>query len=229
MKKVISLFFITVLIFSCADHNIEKGNLIVKGKVKGLRLGTLLLKQMIKDSLVSLDSIKVDGNENFEFHTNIDEPQMILLELPEVKDGKILFFATPGDTVQIYTYVENFGINPTVKGGINQNKLNEFNEMMKKFSNKELDLFKAKFDAQKSYLFEEADSIGRKLNRLEKKRKLYTLNFIFQNKDKAVAPYIALTEFSNNPEVVDTIYKTLLPEQQNSLYGKELKKLLHHE
>ncbi len=229
MKRIILLSLVTILMFSCAQNNRKQGNLIVKGQVKGLRLGTLLIKQMIKDSLVSIDSIKVDGNEHFEFHTRIDQPQMMLLELPEVKDGKILFFAAPHDTIQIFTYVESFGIDPKVKGGINQAKRNEYNAMIKKFNNKELDLFKARFEAQKSQLLQEADSIGKKLENLKKKRKLYTLNFIFQNKDKAIAPYLAMMEFYDNVKAIDTIYKSLTPEQQKSIYGKELKKILQNE
>ncbi len=226
MKKFIIVLLLSISIFSCSKNPGTDQNLIVKGQVKGLRLGTLLIKQMIKDSLVSIDSIKVDGDENFVFRTHIDEPQVMLLELPEVKDGRILFFAAPHDTIQIFTYVESFGINPRVKGGINQTKRNEYTKMIKQFNDKELDLFKAKFDAQKNHLLKEADSLGKRLKNLKKKRKLYSLNFIFQNKNQAIAPYVAMMEFYDNPKAIDTIYKSLPDEQKNSIYGKELKKIL---
>ncbi len=226
MKYFLSLFFVSILLFSCATNNSKKGNLTVKGQVKGLRLGTLLIKQMVKDSLVSMDSIKVDGEEHFEFKTHIDEPQMMLLELPEVKDGRILFFAAPNDTIQVFTYVESFGINPKVKGGINQQKLNEFNKMIRQFNNKEMDLFKAKFDAAQQHLLTEADSLGKKLERLQHKRKLYVLNFIFQNKEQAIAPYVAMMNFYDNKKALDTIYKVLPENLQNSLYGNEIQKII---
>ena len=225
MKKIIGILIIFTIIFSCNKNNSDK-NLIIKGQVKGLQLGNLLIKQMIQDSLVSIDSIRVDGNENFEFHTHINEAQMMLLELPEVKDGKLLFFAEPNDTVKIFTYVESFGINPIIKGGMNQTKLNEYNQMIKKFNNKDLDLFQQQFEARKEHFIEEADSIAEKLKSMKKKRKLYTLNFIFQNKNKSVAPYIAMMEFYNNPKVLDTIYKVLPENIKASLYGKEIKKLI---
>ena len=226
MKQSLFIVLLIFSIFSCSTSGKKNGNLIVKGQVKGLRLGTLLIKQMIKDSLVSVDSIKVDGEEHFEFHTNIDEPQMMLLELPEVKDGRILFFAAPKDTIKIFTYVESFGIDPRVKGGVNQQKLNEFNHMMKQFSNKEMDLFKAQFDASKMHLLSEADSLKKALSRLQQKRRLYTLNFVFQNKDKAIAPYVAMMNFYDNPKALDTIYKILPGDLKTSMYGKEIKKIL---
>ncbi len=224
-KKISIVLVIVSLFIACSSHN-KKGNLLVKGTVKGLRLGTLQIKQLQNDSLVSIDSIKVDGNEKFEFHTNIDQPQVMLLELPEVKDGRILFFAAPQDTIRIFAYVESFGINPIIKGGVNQTKLNEFNKMMKQFSNKEMDLFKAKFDATKQHLLDEADSLDKKLNNLKRKRQLYALNFIFRNKDQAIAPYIAMMQFYDNKKALDTIYKTLPDEIKQINYAKKIKKIL---
>jgi len=226
MKHFLSIFLLSLVLFSCSNNSSKEGNLTVKGQVKGLRLGTLLIKQMVKDSLVSIDSIKVDGEEHFEFKTHIDEPQMMLLELPEVKDGRILFFAAPNDTIQIFTYVESFGINPKVKGGINQEKLNTFNKMIQQFNNKEMDLFKAKFDASQQHLLTEADSLGKQLERLQRKRQLYVLNFVFQNKEQAIAPYEAMMNFYDNPKALDTIYKVLPENMQNSLYGKEIQKII---
>ena len=225
IKKIILLWF-GILAFSACHNSKNTGNLLVEGTVKGLRLGTLQIKQLQKDSLVVVDSVKVDGDEKFAFHTTIDEPQVMVLVLPEVKDGRIMFFAAPNDTIHIFTFVESFGLNPIVKGGINQTEKNAYDKMIKQFNNKEMDLFKAKFEAGKQHLLQEADSLGKKLDNLQRKRKLYTLNFIFRNKDKAIAPYIAMMEFYNNPKALDTIYKTLPENIKQSVYAKQIKKIL---
>ena len=227
-KQIIILLSLIIGLQACNPSDNHKGNLTVKGTVKGLRLGTLLLKQIKKDSLQAIDSIKVDGQEKFEFHTNIDEAQMMILQLPEVKNGNIKFFASPKDTIRIFTYVESFGFNNKISGGENQTALNSYNDMINKFNNKELDLFKAKFDAAKIGLQQEADSLGKAMDRLKRKRFLYTLNFIMNNKDKAVSPYVALQELSNNPKALDTVFKSLTTKQQDSKYGKEIKKVLFH-
>ncbi len=227
LKKILIIIIALASFAACSTKN-ENGNLVIKGTVKGLRLGTLHVKQFQNDSLVSIDSLMVDGNEHFEFHTQIDEPQIMALELPQVNNGRLLFFAAPNDTINIFAYVESFGIDPIVKGGVNQNRKNEFDQMMRQFSNKEMDLFKAKFDAAKQHMLKEADSLGQKLENLKIKRQLYTLNFIFRNKDYAIAPYVALNQFYNNKKALDTIYKTLTPAVQQSGYGKQLKKLLQN-
>ena len=228
MKKIFVILFSIVLISACSHPKHKEGNLIVKGKIKGLKLGTLLFKKLKNDTLVAIDSIKVDGNEQFEFVTNIKEPQMMLLELPEIKDGSIVFFAAPNDTVKIFTFLETFGINPQIQAGENQEKRNEYQEMIKKFNEKNIDLFKAKFEATKIHLTSKADSLEGVLQRLKKKRVFYTLNFVFTNKNKAIAPYVAMMEFYNNQKALDTIYKILPEVQKNSIYGKEIKKLLQN-
>ncbi len=226
MLKKLIVILIFILSFITCQNQKQTGNLLIKGTVKGLRLGSLQIKKLQNDSLVTLDSIKVDGNENFEFHTTIDEPQLMVLELPEVKDGRILFFADINDTIRIFTYVESFGLTPIVKGGVNQIEKNAYDKMIKQFNDKEMDLFKAKFEAAKQHLSQKADSLGTKLEKLQYKRKLYTLNFIFRNKDKAIAPYIAMMEFYDNPKALDTIYKILPETIRQSIYAKEIKKIL---
>jgi len=222
-----SIVFIAILLFfATCNSKHQTGNLRVEGTVKGLRLGTLQLKHLVNDSLVNLDSIKVDGEEHFTFQTHIDEPQVLVLELPQVKDGRISFFAAPNDTIHIFTYVESFGISPNIKGGANQTAKNEFDKMIKQFNNKEMDLFKARFEASKQHLLQEADSLGKSLNSLQRKKKLYMLNFIFRHKDKAIAPYIALMEFYNNPKILDTVYKSLPEDISKNYYAKQINKIL---
>ena len=226
MKRTIIVLVGLLLFTSCNNKPTKKGNLIIKGQVKGLRLGNLIIKKIVKDSLIPIDSIKVDGNEKFKFISNIDQAQILLLQLPEIKDGRITFFASPNDTIQIFTFLESFGISPKIKGGNNQLKRNEYQQMIKKFNEKELDLFKEKFDATKLHQVAKADSLSNAINRFRRKRVLYALNFVFTNKNKAIAPYVAMMEFYNNPKALDTIYKILPKNLQQSIYGKEIKKLL---
>jgi len=223
-QKLLLPVVVVFLIFSCSNNE-KKSNLIVKGTVKGLRLGTLKIKQLQKDSLIAIDSIKIDGQEHFKFQTNIEQPQVMVLELPEVKDGRISFFAAPGDTVNIFTYVESFGINPIIKGGSNQTAKNEYDKMIRQFNNKEMDLFKARFEASKQHLLQEADSLGKSLDNLKRKRALYTLNFIFRHKNQAIAPYIAMMNFYDNPKILDTIYKSLPENLKSIYYSKEINRL----
>ena len=228
MKNIPIVFLIAVFaLTSCKQKKSQNNNsLVVEGKIKGLRLGSLLLKKMENDSVVSIDSVKIDGNEHFQIKTSIDQPQELMLEMPEIKDGRILFFAAPGDTVKIYTFLESFGVNPVIIGGENQEKLNEYNDMMRKFNDKELDLFKARFEAAQSHNQKLMDSLEKASERLQKKKQLYKLNFIFTHKNLPVAGYLGYTEFYNNKKALDTIYKILNDTVKRQLYGEKIKELI---
>jgi arsenate reductase-like glutaredoxin family protein len=228
MKKLLLTFILTGLsLISCSKQKKSTENLVVEGKIKGLRLGTLLLKKLENDSIKSIDSIKVEGDENFKIITTLDEPQEIMLELPEIEDGKILFFAAPGDTVKIYTFLETFGINPVIEGGINQEKLNEYNDMMAKFNAKELDLFQERFEVAKAKNKMKADSLEKVTQNLLKKKQLYKLNFIFTNKELPVSAYLAYTNFYNNKKALDTIYKVLGDSIKKLKYAKEINHIIN--
>ncbi len=226
MKNIFVTILLLTVMISCNNKNKQEGNLLIKGKVKGLRLGTLLIKKFENDTIKSIDSIKVDGNENFIFKTNIDEPEVLMLELPEIKDGKILFFAAPKDTIQIYTFLESFAIKPVIYGGENQKKWQEYKDMLQKFNDKEMDLFKAKFDASKNGQTKLADSLKTAYDKLLVKRQLYKLNFIFSNKNKPVSAYIGYTQFYDNTKALDTIYQVLDSSIKQSKYAREIKNLL---
>ncbi len=226
-RLVLLTFLLGVILFSCSNlKNNHQGKLTVKGQVKGLRLGTLLLKKINYDSVYSIDSIKVDGKEQFEFKTELDEPQILILELPEIKEGKILFFAAPSDTIEIHTLLENFAVNARIKGGKQQRKWEEYKNMMQKFNDKQLDLFQAKFQAAKQSDKKLLDSITQVADRLEKRRKLYQLNFVFNNKNLPVGAYVGYVDFYDNHKILDTIYKQLPTEIRQSKYGQWIKKTL---
>jgi len=226
-RLVLLIFLFAGILFSCSNNKVNtSGNLTVKGQVKGLRLGTLLLKKINYDSVFSIDSIKVDGNEQFEFKTELDEPQILILELPEIKEGKILFFAAPSDTIEIHTFLENFAVNAKIKGGKQQTKWQEYKKMLQKFNDKQLDLFQAKYDALKQGKSQTADSLSKVSERLEKRRKIYQLNFVFNNKDLPVGAYVGYVDFYNNPKILDTIYKVLPQNIKKSKYGKWIQKTL---
>ena len=59
----------------------EENTMILSGTINGLRKGTLYL-QKIKDSLmVNVDSVKVNGNPDFKFKTEIESPEIYYLYL----------------------------------------------------------------------------------------------------------------------------------------------------
>ncbi|MGB7785439.1 MAG: DUF4369 domain-containing protein [Salinimicrobium sp.] len=222
-------FIILAVLFLAACSNEEK-NLTINGKVQGLKKGTLYLQKIEDTSLVSLDSVKIEGNENFTFETYIESPQVLYLYLNKVDnsqyDDRVLFFAEPGE-MAVNTTLKNFETDVIVEGSENQKKLMEYREMMKQFNDRNLDLIQKNLMAQQQQDQASIDSTTREYGQLLKRRYLYTVNFAINNKDYEIAPYLAISEvYDANVKYLDTIYKSLTPEVKASKYGKGLEKFL---
>jgi len=141
-------------------------------------------------------------------------------------DDRIDFFAEEGE-VTINTTLEKFVTDAEIIGAKNQEKLEEYRKMMTRFNDKNLELIKENFEAQKEENEEKLIEVNKQYESLLKRKYLYTVNFAINNKDLEVAPYLALSEvFDANIKYLDTIYNSLEPKVKKSMYGKELKDFL---
>lgn len=208
----------------------KSGDFIVTGTVKGLKKGTLYLQQVQNTTLVSLDSLIVDGTPDFEFLATLAEPQVLYLYLDKKDasdfDDRILFFAEPGE-MRITTTLKDFERDAVITGSQNQLKLQEFQKMNAKFNNKNLDLLKDSFNAQKSGDQEAILKYDDSLKNLLARRYRYVGNFAITNKGNAIAPYLLITQIPDaSVSYLDTIYNSLPPKVQASKYGAQLQGLI---
>lgn len=227
MKKL-SILLLAIIAFSSCNN--KESNLIVNANIEGLKKGTVYLQKIEDTLLVDLDSVKVDGNENIVLEAMIESPQVMYLYLKKVDnsqyDDRIDFFAEKGE-VSINTTLEKFGTDVEITGAKNQEKLEEYRKMMKRFNDKNLELIQQNFDAQREENEEKLLEIDKQYENLLKRKYLYTVNFAINNNDLELAPYLALSEvFDANIKYLDTIYNSLQPKVKKSLYGKQLKDFL---
>ncbi|MEW4925675.1 DUF4369 domain-containing protein [Algibacter sp. 2305UL17-15] len=224
MKKYI-LLLLVILVFSCSK---KQNDLIVQTNIKGLKKGTVYLKRVIDTALVTVDSIVVNGNSQFELQSELEEADVFYLYLDKnsKEDDRITFFADKG-IVTINTSLKNFVADAEIKGSEQQKVLEQYQKLMSRLNNRNLDFIKESFQAQKSGDSSAFNAIEKKQNSLVKSRYLQTVNFAINNKDSEVAPYLALSEIYNaNINLLDTIHKSLTPKIKASKYGKELQKYL---
>lgn len=225
MKKAV-LLFILVVISSC---NKPEPNLTVTGSIKGLKKGTLYLQQLQDTLLVVKDSVIYNGEENYILTSDLDAPEMLYLTLDKNAGDdipRIGFFAVPG-TIEINTTLKRFEFDAKVSGSPLQEKLEEFRDIASKFNYQNLELIKAKFDAQKIGDSAQIAKANQDSDNLLKRKYLYAINFAMNNKNSEIAPYIALAEIYNaNIKYLDTIYNALPKEIADSKYGVELNRFI---
>jgi hypothetical protein len=222
-KNILIALLLSVTLFSCTS---KKGDMIVEGTIIGLQKGTLYLQKMQDTLLVSIDSVRLIGENTFTLVDQNTEPQFYFLTLLEKEEEKIGFFGEKG-TITINTKLEKFYDSAEINGSKSNDLLNEYNEMIGKFNNKRLDLFKESFDAQQAKDNELIEKIDKDLQRLIKKRYLYTTNFSVNNGKSEVAPYLALTElFDANISLLDTVNNSLSNKVKKSIYGQKLENFI---
>lgn len=224
MKKILTLLTLSILILSCGK---EHKNMVVKGQIKGLKKGTLYLQKMIDTNIVSVDSIKIFGDNNFLLSDDVASPEMYYLSYKgAVKGKKLMFFGEEGE-ITVNDNLEQFGFKPEISGSKNQDVMNEFYKINQKFKMRRLDFIKKDYEAQATKNTKAADSLVKEYERMVRKRFLFTTNFAISNKDFEAAPYIALSElFDANIYLLDTINNSLTSKIKKSTYGKQLQKFI---
>ena len=208
----------------------EENKMYITGEVEGLKKGTLYLQKIADTTLITLDSLKIDGDSRFEFSTSLESPEIFYLYLDK-NDGnavndRILFFGEQG-IITIYTTRDFFEPEAQISGSASHDKLEEFQKTISRFNNINLDLIEAQFNAQKENDTVKADSLQRLAGRNRKRRYLYALNFALHNADSYVSPYVVLSEApATQLKYLDSIYNAFTPEIAGSKYGKALGALI---
>lgn len=228
MKKI-SVIALALLASFCSSPS--QKNMKVSGKINGLRKGTLYLQKMIDTTLVSVDSIEIKGDDNFQMADNIETPEFYFLSLDK-DDGdsltdKILFFGEKGE-IKINTLLRTFGSSAKIEGSQNQLLWEEYQSIMRKFNKQNLENFEKFMEDEAELSTDERAARLEKANQnLLKRKYLFALNFAMNNADKEVAAYIGTYEVSNViPLFLDSLYNKLSPEVQASKYGKAFKNQL---
>ena len=219
MKKI-SVIGLLLLIVACSQKK-ELGNMVVQGKIKGVKKGTLYLKKMRDTLIVSVDSIRLFGKDSFTLTDNITSPEMYFLSLDQ-NQSTLSFFGEEG-IITVNDQIEKFGISPRIDGSNNQKILEKYKEVANKFQDKQLDLLAANMQAQIDSDIETSQSLRKQAEKQNLKKYIFTINFALNNSDTEAAAYITLTELVNaNVKYLDSINNSLTKKVKQSYYGEKL-------
>jgi len=224
MKKIIYSFIIISLLISCGNE--KKGTMTVHGTINGLKKGTVYLQKFNDTLLVSVDSVMLTNENSFTLVDNIESPEIYIVQLDKNEDQKITFFGEKKE-INITSKLEKFATSAKISGSKNQELLEEHKAMVQKFSGKQLDLLKEKFEAQKDGDTELLAKLENDEKSLIRRKYYFSTNFAINHGEYEVAPYIALTElYYANIKLLDTVNNSLSNKVKASKYGLELNKFI---
>lgn len=219
MKHIFSASLLILLFVSCGK---EQDNMIVQGTIKGLQKGTLHLQKLQDTLLISVDSLSLNGSNDFVLSYTITEPEIFYLTLDKKEEEKIEFFGEQG-TITINSKLERFATSAVVSGSGINDILGNYQDMINQFNGKRLDLLKASFEAQKEQDTALVAQLEEDVERLEKNRLRFSTTFALRNSDSEVAPFIALTDLYNaHITLLDTVNNSLSDRVRASKYGVKL-------
>ena len=203
--------------------------MIVQGQIKGLKKGKLYLQKMKDTLLVSVDSVALKGTDVFELKDFVESPVLYYLTFDgNTTDKRILFFGEEG-TITINDNVEKFGLSPEISGSKNQEVLDKFEKVSRRFQDERLEFIKKDFEAKKAEDDELIKKVEDDYKKLVRRRVLYTANFAISNADYEAAPYIALTElYDASLPLLDTVNAAFSEKIKNSVYGKRYQEYLEN-
>lgn len=224
--KILAATLISFLLFSCASE--EPHDFTLKGHIKSLKKGTVYLMKQQDSVLVTLDSLTVNGNPNFELHSDLSEPELLFLKLDknDYDEGTVVFFAGKGVT-EINSTLKNFNYDATIKGSQQQETLEEYLLMMSKFSDRNLEMIMESLESQREQDSTKISNIQSDFDNLIKRKYLYTINFAVNHPNSEVSPYLAVSEIPNTSvHFLEQIYDALNDNIQKSKYGIQLEELI---
>ncbi len=229
MKKIGFFLMFIVFLYACGSKSSES-SMIVTGNVKGLKKGTLYLQHIPDSVLVTVDSLTISGDGNFNFEIPLDHAEIFYLYLDKTDNNdindRITFFGEPG-TITINTAWNTFDTQAKISGSVSHEKLEEYQDVMSRFNSKNLEYLQAAFDPEIQQDSIAMDSIQKASDRNLVRGYLYAINFALNNKDSEIAPYIAVKEVPDaNVRYLDSVYTVLSPQVAESKYGKELRSYL---
>lgn len=232
MKKHSIVIAAMLLLFSCkkTSESEQKFNSSLSGTIANTTSGKLYLERLIDSTLMVVDSVSLDGKSDFAFYFDLEDPEMIYIYYEKdtnipIEDG-LSVFMEQGE-ITLNTSIENFYQDAVVTGSANHDKLVEYQKLMKRFQDKNLDLIRDMYLAEKDNDAEKILEINRQYQSLMTSKYMGTVNFALNNNDFEISPYLALYEvFDINTKYLDTIYNGLTPKVKSSTYGKLLEKYI---
>ncbi|QNJ98280.1 DUF4369 domain-containing protein [Constantimarinum furrinae] len=229
MKQFFFGIIVILIVASCSSN---ENKMILTGEVNGLKKGTLLLQKIEDTLVVTVDSVMIDGNSSFYFSEEIVSPEIFYLYL-RLKDGtlrddRITFFGEPSE-IHITTTLKDFGTSPKITGSLNQDKIQEYNKLIARYNDKNLELIQKNLAAGQQKSDSAIRAFQKQQNDIVKGKYLATVNFALNHPDYEMSPYLILSEvFDANIKYLDTVYKALTPKIKDSKYGKQLESYIEN-
>ena len=212
MKKLFYSLIAIILVSSCTNNPKYK----IQGNITGLNSGSAVLSKVVDNELVTVDSVEIN-NGIFTFKGSVEQPEFYLITFADTLEGIQLFLENTN--ISINTNVDSIG-NAKIDGSEISVLFNNFNDELLNYNMKFRALYNEYIQANMTGNAARVKEIEDEYTKAEEDQTAYIENFVKENSNNVLAPFIVLRYMSYRLEVeeLEALMNDFSPELGQSQY-----------
>ena len=215
MKNKIIIFLI--ILTSCSS---EKENLIIEGKISGVKNSKIYLSSVDEEEI--LDSVNIiDGK--FTLKTYVDTTKEMSMILGDKNsENKFDFISEPAH-ILFTSSKDKFVFNGKIQNSKLYSDYKNLKNQINRFDEKDLEMLAEQIEISIKGNPNKYDSINEQRLKLNQRKILFIVNYAMSNASNPVSAFISYKYRENiNKKYLEKIYENLSEEIKNSFYGDKL-------
>lgn len=215
MKNKIIIFLI--ILTSCSS---EKENLIIEGKISGVKNSKIYLSSVDEEEI--LDSVNIiDGK--FTLKTYVDKTKEMSMILGDRNsEDKFDFISEPAH-ILFTSSKDKFVFNGQIQNSKLYTDYKNLKNQINRFDEKDLEMLAEQIEVSVKGNPNKYDSINEQRLKLNQRKILFIVNYASNNSSNPISAFISYKYRENiNEKFLEKIYENLSEEIKNSYYGAKL-------
>ena len=216
MKNKIIIFLI--ILSSCS---LEKENLIIEGKISGVKNSKIYLFSVEEGKII--DSIDIiDGK--FKLKTYVEDTKEMSMILGNKKSENKFDFITEPAHILFTSSKDKFEFNGKIQNSKLYSDYKNLKNQINKFNDKDLEMLAEQIEISVQGNQNKYDSINKQRLKFNQKKILFIVNYAMSNASNPISAFISYKYRENiNKIYLEKIYKNLSDEVKSSYYGVKLR------
>tara|TARA_B100000405_G_scaffold293273_1_gene245404 strand:+ start:543 stop:1202 length:660 start_codon:yes stop_codon:yes gene_type:complete len=215
MKYNIIIFLI--ILTSCSS---EKENLIIEGKISGVKNSKIYLSFVEEGKII--DSVNIiDGK--FKLQTYIDASREMSIILGDKNSENKFDFISEPTNILFTSSKDKFVFNGKILNSKLYSDYKNLKNQINRFEEKDLEMLAEQIEISVKGDQNKYDSINDQRLKLNQRKILFIVNYAMNNASNPVSAFISYKYRENiNKKYLEKIYENLSEEIKNSFYGDKL-------
>ena len=215
MKYNIIIFLI--ILTSCSS---EKENLIIEGKISGVKNSKIYLSYVEEGKII--DSVNIiDGK--FKLQTYIDATREMSIILGDKNSENKFDFISEPTNILFTSSKDKFVFNGKIQNSKLYSDYRNLKNQINRFEEKDLEMLAEQIEISVKGDQNKYDSINDQRLKLNQRKILFIVNYAYNNSSNPISAFISYKYRKNiNKKYLEKIYENLSEEIKNSFYGDKL-------